>query len=326
MGDFSQDLRQGKFMSLRRVQLIVIFFSIWVLAIVLPTLRFAPANWALLQMDRIQEHASPGMQVLVEIIGICLIFSMAILGVLLIVFIGIPLVVDIWRKVRKKQEDDFIIYREHPPVTWRVYAVIVLFVVGFGGLIWLTWRHADVLDDLMGTQRSAETAQVQGQRHPSPKISSPETKRPEIRTVSSLQWRAPLILVLLIASGMIVWLIFKPKPSKEGHETPQVIQIVANAVEELEKGGELSDIVLRCYRDMCKILGQKVTMSRDLTAREITRALLHAGVQEKEVARLTDLFERVRYGRHITGPGEQAEAVTLLKTVEEKYARPLNET
>ena len=67
-------------------------------------------------------------------------------------------------------------------------------------------------------------------------------------------------------------------------------------------------------------------MSRDLTAREFTRVLLQAGVQEREVVRLTDLFERVRYGRHLTGPGEEAEAIALLKTIEEKYARALNET
>ncbi|MGQ9648253.1 MAG: DUF4129 domain-containing protein [Thermodesulfobacteriota bacterium] len=271
-------------------------------------------------MEKIQEHVSPGTQVLLEIIGICLIVSMAILGVLLI-----PLVVSIWRRVRRKEEDVFFIYRENPPVTWRVYAVIVLLFAGFGGLIWLTWRHADIFENLMGPQRSPETAQVQGQHPPAPKITIPETKRPEIHTAPSPRWRVPLIFVVLIVLGVILWQIFRVKPSKEGLAS-QVIQIVANAVKELEKGGEPSDIVLRCYRDMCKILGRKVTMSRDLTAREFTRLLLQTGVQEQEVARLTDLFERVRYGRHVTGPGEQAEAIALLKTIEEKYARSSNET
>ena len=313
-------------MTVRRIEVLVILLSVWILASVLPTLRFAPGNWTLLHMERIQEHVSPETQVLLEIIGICLIVSIAILGVLLIVSIGVPIFVSIWRRVRKKQGDDFFIYRENPPVTWRVYAVIVLLFAGFGGLIWLTWRHADIFENLMGSQRSAETAQVQGQHPPAPKITTPETKRPEIHTASSPRWRVPLIFVLLIVLGVILWQIFRVKPLREGLEAPQVIQIVANAVKELEKGGEPSDIVLRCYRDMCKILGQKVTMRRDLTAREITRALLQAGVQEKEVTRLTDLFERVRYGRHITGSGEQAEAVSLLKTIEEKYARSLNET
>ena len=312
--------------ALQRIQLTLILLSIWILSVALPTLRFAPGNWALLHAERIQEHVSPGTQILLEIIGICLIVTIAILGVFLIVSIGVPIVVSIWRRVRKKQEDDFFVYRENPPVTWRVYAAIVLLFVGFGSLIWLTSRHADMFENLMGPQRSVETAQVQGQHPPAPKIFTPETRSHEIRTVSPPKWRVPLILVLLIVLGMILWQIFRVKPLKEGLEAPQIIQIVANAVKELERGGEPSDIVLRCYRDMCKILGRKVTVSRDLTAREFTRVLLQAGVREQEVGRLTDLFERVRYGRHITGPGEQAEATALLKTIEEKYGRSLNET
>jgi len=305
-------------MSLRRLQLIVIFFFIWMLAIILPTLRFAPGNWTLVKMERIQEHISPEMQILLEIIGVCLIISMAILGILI--------AVSVWRRRRKKQEDDYFIYRENPPVTWPVYVVMVLLFVGLGSLIWLSWRHADVFEDLMGPQRSVETSQVQGQRPLAPESPTPETGRPKIHPVYSPEWRILLILALLIVLGLSIRYILKSKPLKEELEVPQVVQIVANAVKELERGGEPSDIVLRCYRDMCKILGRKVTMSRDLTAREFTKLLLQTGIDEEGVTRLTDLFERVRYGRYRTGPNEQAEALALLKTIEEKHGGSSNET
>lgn len=326
MGNLSIPLSKDERMTLRRVQLLVFLLSIWVLASALPTLRFAPGNWSLLQRERIQEHVSPGTQVLLEIIGICLIISIAILGTLLMVHIGIPIVVSIWRKIRNKQEGDFFIYRENPPITWRVYTAIMLLFVGFGGLTWLTWRHVDIFENLMEPKQSKETAQVQDQHPLAPKISTPEAERAKIHTVSSPRWRVPLIFVVLIFLGMVLWQIFRVKPLKGGPEAPRVIQVVTNAVKELEEGGEPSGIVLRCYRDMCKILGRKVTMSRDLTAREFTRALLQAGVQEREVVRLTDLFERVRYGRYLTGPDEETEAITLLKTIEEKYTRSSNET
>ena len=298
-------------MTLRRVELVVILFSIWVLAAILPTLRFAPGNWPLLHAERIQEHVSPGMQFLLLLMEICLIASMAILGILV--------VVAIWRRRRKKHEDDSFIYKENPPVTWHVYVIIGLLFIGFGSLIWLSWRHADIFEGFIGAQQSAETQQVQGQHPPAPKSSIPDTKSHEIHTISSLKWRVPLILVFLIVLGLILRHLLRSKSLKEGFETPKVIQIVANAVKELEKGREPSDIVLRCYRDMCKILGRKVAMSRDVTAREFKKLLLQAGVQEQEVAGLTDLFERVRYGRHFTGPSEQAEALALLKTIDEKY-------
>jgi NADH:ubiquinone oxidoreductase subunit 5 (subunit L)/multisubunit Na+/H+ antiporter MnhA subunit len=269
-------------------------------------------------MESIQEHGSPGMQVFVEIIGICLIFSMA--------FLGILIAVSVWRRRRKKQEDDYFIYKENPPITWAVYVVIVLLFVGLGGIIWLSWRHADIFENLLEPQRPIETEQVQGQPPAAHKPSTSETTRPEVHTVSSPKWRGPLILALLVLLGLSIRYIFKSKPLQEGLEPPQVVQIVANAVKELERGGELSDIVLRCYRDMCKILGRKVTMTRDLTAREFTQLLLQTGIDEEGVTRLTDLFERVRYGRYHTGPNEQAEALTLLKTIEERHGRSSNET
>jgi hypothetical protein len=258
------------------------------------------------------------MQVLLEIIGICLIVSMAILGILI--------VISIWRRRRKKQEDDYFIYRENPPVTWSVYVVIVLLFAGLGGIIWLSWRHADVFEDLIGPQRSFETPRVESHHPPAPKSSTSETRRPETHTVSSPKWRVPLILALLILLGLSLRYIFQVKPHTEGPGLKQVVQVVSNATKELERGEDLSDIVLRCYRDMCKILGRKVTMSRDLTAREFTKLLLQAGIREQEVTRLTDLFERVRYGHHITDPDEQAEALALFKIIEEKYGRSSNET
>jgi hypothetical protein len=304
-------------MALRRVQVIIILFSIWMLAIVLPTVRFAPGNWPLRQLERIQEHASPGMQVLLEIIGICLIVSMAILGVFI--------VLSIWRAMRKKRKDDFV-YSENPLVSWIVWVVIILVFAGLGNLIYLSWRHAGVFEDLMRPQRAVETPPVEEQHLPSPKTTVPEIKRPEIHTVPSPKWRIPLMIALLIVLSLSLRQILRSKPLQEGLEAPEFIQIASNAAKELERGEDLSDIVPRCYRDMCKILGRKVTMSRDLTAREFTKLLLQAGIREQEVTRLTNLFERVRYGHHITDPDEQAEALALFKIIEEKYGRSSNET
>ena len=310
---------QRTYIVLRRIQVIIILFSIWILAIVLPTVRFAPANWTLLKMERIHEYVSPGMELLLEITGICLIVSMAILAGLI--------VLSIWRARRKKRkDDDFIFYRENPPIHWAVYVVLVVLFSGLGGLIWLSWRHANIFEGLMIPQRSAETSRGQGEPPSAHKPSASETTRPESHTTVSFNRRAPLILALLVLLSLSIRYILKSGPSKEGLEAPEFIQIASSAAKELERGGDPSDIVLRCYRDMCKILGRKVTMSRDLTAREFTKLLFQAGIHEQEVARLSDLFERVRYGRHITDSEEQAEAVGLLKSIEAKYGRSSNET
>ncbi|MCK7482212.1 MAG: DUF4129 domain-containing protein [Candidatus Moduliflexus flocculans] len=41
-----------------------------------------------------------------------------------------------------------------------------------------------------------------------------------------------------------------------------------------------------------------------------------AGAPEREVSRLTELFEEVRYGRHVAGPEERNESIRLLQAVE----------
>jgi hypothetical protein len=127
---------RGLLVVLTRFRLIITFLSGWIVAIVLPSVSFAPGNWNLGHFERIHEHVSPGMRVLLEIIGICLITGMATLGILI--------AVSVWRRRRKKQEDDYAIYRENPHVTLSVYTVIILLLVGLGSLIWLSWQHSDV--------------------------------------------------------------------------------------------------------------------------------------------------------------------------------------
>jgi len=135
------------------------------------------------------------------------------------------------------------------------------------------------------------------------------------------------LLAIGFLSGLsfLVWRGLRRRPSLEEPEMPDLGGIVARAVMDLEKGGELSDVVLRCYRDMCGILGRKVALRKEMTAREFAQKLQQAGVGEAEVLKLTDLFERVRYGRHAASPDERAEAVALLQAIETHYGKVADE-
>jgi len=265
-------------------------------------------------------QVSPETEVFLHITGIILLLGVVMTGVLTIV--------SIWRgRRRKKEEEENFIYRENPPLPWSVYATLIFFLVGFGGLIWLASQRTDPLEHFIGPRRTTE---IRGARSEHSAVSKPtesETERSEVVKGPSPRWIPFLIGGVAIVVGLLLWQIFRIKRSQGGLTfRHQVIQAVSDAIKELEGEGEVSDVVLRCYRDMCKILGRKVAMSRDLTAREFTRLLLQAGVREREVTGLTDLFERVRYGRGLSGPTEAAEALAFLKSIEEKYARSENET
>jgi hypothetical protein len=134
-----------------------------------------------------------------------------------------------------------------------------------------------------------------------------------------------LVAGLLILLALGAWRILKGRYKPGETELPGVSQIAARAAADLERGAELSDIVLRCYREMCEILSRKVRPSGEMTAREFAQQLRQEGVHEQEVTKLTSLFEHVRYGRYATGPEERKEAIEALKAIEEQYGRSQNE-
>ncbi|NWF54901.1 MAG: DUF4129 domain-containing protein [Syntrophaceae bacterium] len=134
-----------------------------------------------------------------------------------------------------------------------------------------------------------------------------------------------LAISLLAGVGWAAWRTWIVRAPKAEPEAMDLGEIVAQAVLDLQKGGELSDVVLRCYRDMCAILGRKVVLRKEMTAREFAQRLQQVGVGERELLRLTDLFERVRYGRHSDSPDERVEAITLLQSIESQYGKGANE-
>jgi hypothetical protein len=72
---------------------------------------------------------------------------------------------------------------------------------------------------------------------------------------------------------------------------------------------------------MCSILGRRLAFSQEMTAREFASRCMHSGVSEREVSRLTELFEKVRYGRHIATLEERDESIVLLQAIERRHGR-----
>ena len=85
---------------------------------------------------------------------------------------------------------------------------------------------------------------------------------------------------------------------------------LAESLEELAKrtlaAGLDTDVVLRCYREMLDLLSRREQIAHEvLTAREFADRLRTLGLPTAAVDRLTDLFERVRYGHRDAKPLER---------------------
>ena len=300
-------------MTARTGQVILIMVCIWVLAIALPTIHFAPANWDTIRNLGKGIHLSKGTELLLQTLTVSLFLYAVILGGLVIFFL--------WTSRRKKKDDEMFIYIEPPRATWHVYAVIGVLFLALGGLIWFATHQVSILGEMTSPPSSMEST---GKRIPAPAAPT-HSESSKLHGMFSLWWIVYfLILIDLIATGWYIWRIRKDR-QKQNESVSEMAEIAARAAADLEKGAGVSDVILRSYRDMCNVLSRQVKLSHEMTPREFAQRLHQAGVREKEVLFLTGLFERVRYGRHAATSDERIEAIGALKRIEEQYGRSKDE-
>jgi hypothetical protein len=103
-------------------------------------------------------------------------------------------------------------------------------------------------------------------------------------------------------------------------ELEELIETVASAADEIQLGGDPRSAVLRCYREMIRILCGKQTIDHvHMTARELAAALHRVGFTARHVDQLTEIFELVRYGNR-SGQPLAERAVGCLEAIRKAYA------
>lgn len=123
------------------------------------------------------------------------------------------------------------------------------------------------------------------------------------------------------ATGLVVggaiWLLWRSRRSPGPHPLAQVAEQARKAIQEIEAGGDIRNVVLRCYFEMSRVLGEEKGLTRQatMTPREFERGLVAAGLPGPSVQRLTRLFEAVRYGAQLTGDDEEQQAMTALSAI-----------
>lgn len=140
------------------------------------------------------------------------------------------------------------------------------------------------------------------------------------------QWLLFTISFLIVA--LILFLIWKMWPRK----LPEIVKVspldlltdeAQNALDDLRAGADLRDTVLRCYAEMNRILRESrgVLRAEAMTAREFELQLSQVGFGDEHIARLTRLFERIRYGQESSNARDAAEAEACLEALVQQYGR-----
>ena len=86
---------------------------------------------------------------------------------------------------------------------------------------------------------------------------------------------------------------------------------------ELNAGGDLRDLITRCYFNMIRVVTKThdFEIKQSKTARELEFEFEAIGLPGNHVRRLTRLFEGVRYGAKHSSREENNEAVSCLTAI-----------
>jgi len=167
-------------------------------------------------------------------------------------------------------------------------------------------------------------AALQGLERPAPAPSDPAPGEAlPISPAPAPGWTVfPFLLVGLVSLTLLGWWLRRLWLGRQARGPLEEISALAGAAaDELAAGGNLKNTVLRCYREMSRILSERehVPFEEAMTAREFEQRLRRAGVRDEHVTRLSRLFEEVRYGGRESGEREEQRALECLRAVERAY-------
>jgi hypothetical protein len=138
----------------------------------------------------------------------------------------------------------------------------------------------------------------------------------------------PQWLILVVSFGIAAFIVtviiciarfIMRRRSSSNSPLQHVAQEALNAVEELQAGTDLKNIVIRSYYKMAYVAGklQGVRRSSDMTAQEFEQFLKDAGLPKEPLRQLTRLFEDVRYGTKVPSEKDERQAVRCLTAIAE---------
>ena len=122
------------------------------------------------------------------------------------------------------------------------------------------------------------------------------------------------LAALLIAGIWYFWRRSRPVANP-------VTALAQAAIENIQAGGDVQSVVLRCYLEMSEVIGQQrgIERARAMTPREFAQHLAASGVRDKHIQQLTRLFEGARYGAQPPSTQDEHAAVECLTAIVQAY-------
>lgn len=132
----------------------------------------------------------------------------------------------------------------------------------------------------------------------------------------------PQVLIWLVIIGIVVgmgWFAIKifKRWTYPAKIEDQLLLEAEDAVNALEAGVDLRNVIVRCYLQMSRLLQEEqgIERSDNMTAREFEDWLEYKGFPTTPVHQLTCLFEKVRYGKGQMSNNDERIAIESLNEI-----------
>jgi hypothetical protein len=134
-------------------------------------------------------------------------------------------------------------------------------------------------------------------------------------------WVTGLVTILLavgiaLTIAVVGYIIYR-RSQRKVEPLHAIEQEAQAAIDALEAGGDLGEVIMRCYFQMISALKELKNIQRgyDMTPHEFEGYLEARGMPGPPVHQLTQLFEQVRYGGIKPGRADQRAAVSSLEAI-----------
>lgn len=140
-------------------------------------------------------------------------------------------------------------------------------------------------------------------------------------TPSWAVWAVSIIIsvLIIVITGIILLLLWRKRQQKTDRDRriEAIGEEAQNALNALEAGVDLRNVVIRCYYEMSQIISHTRGIQRglDLTPQEFQKRLQDKGLPGEPIQQLTSLFEDVRYGTKEPGRLEEQRAISSLSAI-----------
>lgn len=163
---------------------------------------------------------------------------------------------------------------------------------------------------------------------PTSALSQESTPEPELPAVEAAtfqrppRWVGTIITIgigLMLAAGLLgaLWWFALRCPDARQQPLVELAARAQAALDALYGGEEASQVVLRCYFEMMRVLDQTqgIRRAEAMTPREFADRLTGLGLPAPAVWTLTRLFEDARYGTPVSDDAVAQQAVASLKVI-----------